>query len=262
MKRKRSDSTSSLTEECPPKKRQKLDCDDSTKIENEGKKGIVDAISGAPMEVDTEADSYRGVVPMEVDTEADSYRGVVPMEVDTEADSYKGVVPMEVDTEADGIPASQNPNNIITISGPTDLGCGGFEWKIWFELPEAAGQSGWIIQEITATFDIEQADGSRSKTTHHYWEAWEVEKAKKVTVCQDKGLNHYDDNYHTTSFPGTKGKIEAVGKAKFYECALPSDFKTNNPNTLAGILHATTNKPYFWDGSGTDHNITNTWDCT
>ena len=232
MKRKRSDSTSSLTEECPPKKRQKLDCDDSTKIENEGKKGIVDAISGAPMEVDTEADSYRGVVPM------------------------------EVDTEADGIPASQNPNNIITISGPTDLGCGGFEWKIWFELPEAAGQSGWIIQEITATFDIEQADGSRSKTTHHYWEAWEVEKAKKVTVCQDKGLNHYDDNYHTTSFPGTKGKIEAVGKAKFYECALPSDFKTNNPNTLAGILHATTNKPYFWDGSGTDHNITNTWDCT
>jgi hypothetical protein len=159
-------------------------------------------------------------------------------------------------------PTSQDPN-ITTVSGPKDLGCGGFDWKIWFDIPSEAGKDGWVIQEITATFDAKNADGSPDfQKTYHYWEAWEVKEGKKVTIWQDQGLDDNDDQYFTGSRPGTKGEITYVGKAKFHEGPLPPDFKKNNPDTIAGILDSTTKKPDFWDGSGTDHNIKATWDCT
>lgn len=158
--------------------------------------------------------------------------------------------------------ATQDPG-ITTVSGPKDLGCGGFDWKVWFDIPNAAGKDGWIIQEVTASFDAVNPDGSSNfKKTYHYWEAWEVKSGKKVTVWQDQAKDDNDDQYFSPSRPGTKGTIKFVGKAKFIEGPLPADFKTNNPDTIAGILHSTTQKPDCWDGSGTDHNIESTWDCT
>lgn len=152
---------------------------------------------------------------------------------------------------------------ITNVSGPDDLGCGGSEWKVWFDLPKAAGADGWVIQEITVTYDIKNDDGSQfKKQTYHYWEAWKVEKGKTGTVWQDKGLDDNDDNYSDSSYPGKKGTITTVGKAKFYEGPLPPDFKKNNPDTIAGILHSSIKKPPFWDGTGTDHNATTTFDCT
>ncbi len=75
--------------------------------------------------------------------------------------------------------ASQTPT-ITTLKGPTDTGCGGFDWRIYWGLPTAAGQDGWVIQEINATFDI--MDGSDKPILHktlHFWEAWPVEKREK-----------------------------------------------------------------------------------
>ena len=160
--------------------------------------------------------------------------------------------------------SAQDPN-ITTVpnGGPKDLGCGGFDWKVWFDIPEAAGKDGWVIQEVTATFDAKNADDSPNfKKTYHYWEAWEVKSGKKVTVWQDQNLDDNDDQYFSSSRPNTKGTITYVGKAKFYEGPLPPDFKKNNPDTIAGILHSTTKEPDFWDESGTTHNISSTWDCT
>jgi hypothetical protein len=117
------------------------------------------------------------------------------------------------------------------VSGPKDLGCGGFDWKVWFDVPNAAGKDGWVIQEITASFDVLNPDGSTNfKKTYHYWEAWEVKVGKKVTVWQDQSLDNNDDQYFSSSRPGTKGTIKYVGKAKFFEGPLPADFKKNNPD--------------------------------
>jgi hypothetical protein len=159
---------------------------------------------------------------------------------------------------------SQDPN-ITTVpdGGPTDLGCGGSDWSVWFDLPQPAGEDGWVIQEVTYTYDVKNPDGStNTRKSYHFWEAWEVKKGKKVTIWQDQGLDDNDDRYTDPVRPGTKGEAITVGKAKFFEGPLPPDFKQNNPDTLAGILHSTTQKPDFWDGTGTDHNTTITWDCT
>jgi hypothetical protein len=130
-------------------------------------------------------------------------------------------------------PASQAVD-IATVAGPKDLGSGGFRWSVWFGIGAPAGAAGWVVQEINATLD---GPGASTKT-YHFWEAWEVEAGKKVTVWQDKGLDSNDDEYY-----------------------LPPANK-NNPSTLAGILHSTTTQPPFWDGSGTAHHITATWDDT
>ena len=152
---------------------------------------------------------------------------------------------------------------ITNVSGPKDLGRGGFEWKVWFSIGSPAGADGWVIQEVMINRTIVDAKGITTTKNYHYWEAWELKKGKTVTVWQDGALDDNDDMYHEPNGPtGSKGTIEARGKVKFYEGALPADFKTNNPSTLAGILHSTTTKPTFWDGSGTTHDLTSTWDDT
>jgi hypothetical protein len=134
---------------------------------------------------------------------------------------------------------------------------------VWFDVPNEAGQDGWVIQELTATFDVKNADGSTAYSkTYHYWEAWPIKKGKKVTDWQDQKLDDNDDQYYSPSRPNTKGTITYTGTAKFYEGPLPADFKANNPDTIAGILPSTTTKPPNWDGSGTTHNIQSSWDCT
>ena len=45
---------------------------------------------------------------------------------------------------------SQDPT-IDTISGPQDLSCGGYTWQSWWELPQPAGNDGWVIQEVLYT---------------------------------------------------------------------------------------------------------------
>lgn len=152
-------------------------------------------------------------------------------------------------------PRTSQAVSISTVHGPKDTGRGGFEWKVWFSLAAAAANAGWVIQEVSVT--------KSSGATYHFWEAWEVEKGKKVTVWQDKGLDDNDDLYYMPpQTAGTKGSIVVKGKVKFYEGPLPADFVKNNASTLAGILHSTTSKPSFWDGSGTAHDITSVWDDT
>jgi hypothetical protein len=43
---------------------------------------------------------------------------------------------------------------------------------------------------------------------------------------------------------------------------LPPDFIKQNPATRALDLHSSVTKPAFWDGTGTVHSLTTSWDCT
>jgi len=62
--------------------------------------------------------------------------------------------------------------------------------------------------------------------------------------------------------PNTTDVDTIIGKAKFYEGTLPADFIRPNEKTSAGDRRSTTTQPPFWDGTGTDHNLSVSWDCT
>jgi hypothetical protein len=155
---------------------------------------------------------------------------------------------------------SQNVT-VAPIVTAKDLGRGGFSWKVWFSIPSPATQDGWMIQEIVADAKITEGDGTKRTESYHFWEAWEVKQGKTVTIYQDQALDDNDDIYYTPSRKaGSKGVDKTVGKVKFYEGPLPSDFKTNNPSTVAGILNSSATEPPYWDGSGAAHNLTCKWD--
>jgi hypothetical protein len=129
---------------------------------------------------------------------------------------------------------------------------------------------GWIIQQILRSYDIRKADGSvayanlnAAKVT--FWEAWPVKKGTIITsnrydVTADGRT--YDDSFDQPARPNLKGEFKVVGLVKFYEVALPSAFIKKNLQTRAEDLRSTTVHPDFWDGTGTIHNLTVTWDCT
>ena len=152
----------------------------------------------------------------------------------------------------------------VTPVGPAqDLGRGGFEWNVWFSIPAAAGSDGWVIQEVKADARFTKKDGTKVHEPYHFWEAWQLKKGKTTTIYQDEGLDTNDDSYYTPArAAGSKGYDKTYGKVKFYEGPLPSDFKTNNPATVAGILYSSTSAPWYWDGSGVSHDLICTWDDT
>ena len=161
-------------------------------------------------------------------------------------------------------PASMNVSIENAVPGPNDIERGGFDWKVWFNLPAAAANPGFVVQEIDARFNSHRKDGSTvDSSTFHFWEAWQVEKDKQATIFQDKKLDDNDDQYFSAaSGADIKGVSTVTGIVKFFEGSLPADFKTNNPSTIAGILPSSTQRPSFWDGSGTPHHIVSGWDAT
>ena len=171
-----------------------------------------------------------------------------------------------------GAPAlvSQNPRINNLYGDPKDLGCGGMRWLVEFELPASAGADGWIIQQIDRSYDIREPDGTVSSPTLNaakrtFWEAWPVRSGAIRTAnrydATDEGVS-YDDSFDQPVRPGTRGTFKVMGLAKFFEGNLPASFRKQNPDTRAEDLFSSIMKPPFWDGTGTVHNLTVTWDCT
>jgi hypothetical protein len=136
--------------------------------------------------------------------------------------------------------------------------CGNIAWPGNFKLPMPAATSGWIVQELSIELNITGGASFQA----HYWEAFFVKQGAIDGVYPDP-----DDTYQSTGDsahpPNSKGTAKWTGKAKFYEGTLPADFICPNEAAKpAGGLRATTTQPPFWDGTGTDHNLTVTWDCT
>ena len=167
-------------------------------------------------------------------------------------------------------PSAQNPSIRTLYGGPADLGCGGVEWLVEFQLPRPAEADGWVIQQVTRSYDIRKPDGSVADPRLNapkapFWEAWPVKKGATRTAnrydATDDGRT-YDDSFDQPPRPALKGEFKVVAVVKFYEVALPSTFVKHNPLTRAVDLPSTTTRPDFWDGTGTARNLTVTWDCT
>jgi hypothetical protein len=165
---------------------------------------------------------------------------------------------------------TQNPKINSLYDSPTDKTCGEMEWLVEFVLPEPAQGNGWIVQQVTRTYDIRKGDGSvmdpkLNRTQPTFWEGWAVQKG--ATYTQTRYLKQldgrtYDDVFDQPSRGLYKGTFKVEALAKFFQVELPSDFRQNNPATPAKTLHSTTTKPPFWDDTGTGRTLIVTWDCT
>jgi hypothetical protein len=167
--------------------------------------------------------------------------------------------------------SSQNPDINTLYSGPKDLGCGGIEWLVEFKLPKKAEGDGWIIQQVDRSYDIRKRDGSVADANLNaakarFWEAWPVRKGERLTSNRYSATadgRTYDDSFDQPTRANLKGTFKVIALVKFFEiAALPSDFIKQNPHTRAEDLHSTIVKPAFWDGTGTVHNLTTSWDCS
>ncbi len=162
--------------------------------------------------------------------------------------------------------ATQNPKINTLYGGPADKGCGEVEWLVEFELPRKAGRDGWIVQRITRSYDIRNADGTVADPKLNapkapFWEAWPVKKGEVKTANRydptDDGRTYYDGFDQPR-----RSNLKVIALVKFFEVDLPATFIKQNPDTRAEDLPSTTVRPDFWDGTGTTHNFTVTWDCT
>ena len=160
---------------------------------------------------------------------------------------------------------SNNVVDITTVSGPNLTQCGGFDWKVKFELKESSGKGGWLVQEIAVVQVVQNCDGTLNQTVSaHYWEAWEVKANKDIPHLRDSTGVNFDDNYRMPDRGRTFGATNAVGIIKYFEnVSLPPTMKRNNAKTYAGILHADVVQPPFWntEEEKDDHNFKIDWNC-
>ena len=153
---------------------------------------------------------------------------------------------------------------IETVSGPDKQNCGGFDWKVKFNLNEASAKGGWIIQKITwnqVVIDCPNTPKINRNLT--YWEAWEVAAGDKGDKERLAGKFNFDDQFRSPNYPDTRGNTSITGEVKFFEgLALPADFIKGNNKTFAGGLPATTEEPAFWNTSNSaNHNLDYIWNC-
>jgi len=136
--------------------------------------------------------------------------------------------------------------------------CGNIVWAVNFKLPMPAATSGWVVQEIT--YDINVTGGKHLQG--HFWEGFFIKQGDTRGIYDPDYDDTYKDTGENTHPANSMGMSMVIGKAKFYEGTLPADFICPNPASVAGSRRSTTTQPPFWDGTGTDHNLTVTWDCT
>jgi hypothetical protein len=155
--------------------------------------------------------------------------------------------------------ASQDPE-IQPVLPCSKESCGGITWLVNFALPVPAATDGWVVQEIMYSEDV--TGPGATAVQDHWWEGFWFPAGSTGHVCVN-ALS--DDNYRRgPSKSGTKGTATWIGKAKFYEGTLPGDFM-RDPEPLkspATVLRYTRTQPAFWDGTGTAHDLTITWDCS
>jgi hypothetical protein len=165
---------------------------------------------------------------------------------------------------APGGGAGNSNLSIETVSGPDKQDCGGFNWKVKFNLNQASAKGGWIVQKITydqVVIKCPETQFINKKIT--YWEAWEVEAGARGDKERLSGKYTFDDQYSSPNYPDTRGSTTITGEVKFFEgTALPASFRKGNKDTYAGDLPATTEKPDFWDAANTAaHNLSYIWNC-
>jgi len=120
---------------------------------------------------------------------------------------------------------------------------GEFDWGIAFD---TSGRNGWIVQEVTNTYRIQDATGGAIPTpaTPHYWEAWEVDAAGTVTPADHRGNDDWQrPNMDTSSGGNTKGHWSMEGVVYWTDTDPATQGFASGNVADAGILLSTTTQP-------------------
>lgn len=160
--------------------------------------------------------------------------------------------------------------DVIAVSGPNETDCGGFDFRVRFELEDARPNAGWLIQRLDVernTFECNDTlrPGAPHSFAITFYEAWRVPANQTAVVNPPPFVGAPFNDIYTVPDEGTSyGTTEATGTIRFFEnVTLPAHFVPNNPNTFAGVLPSSRQQPAFWNtvSDEDDHDAENEWDC-
>ena len=145
-----------------------------------------------------------------------------------------------------------------SLVGPTWNDNGHFDWGVSFT---TSGRSGWIVQEIINGYRAEDADGAALPTdvVPHYWEAWPVDDAGKVTPIDGRGN---DDWIRPDRGDDTQGHWSMRGKVFWTETDPATQGFTAGGVSNAGDLLSTTSEPSDLGIARLHRYAQGTWDST
>jgi hypothetical protein len=150
----------------------------------------------------------------------------------------------------------QNPL-IHSVEGPTlePNRLGSYIWRVFFELPQPANGDGYIIQKVFR-YSEDLETNQLVPQSPPYWELWPVRAGQTFTEDHLSG-GAWDDSYQFQYLSRNikHGRNCHRGIARFYEGPLPPEFGSRE---IAGQMIET--RPAIWNGQGTQHDATATWD--
>ncbi len=150
-----------------------------------------------------------------------------------------------------------------TINPLKDLGCGGFDWKIQWQVEnQMQDELGFVVQKVE--YHLQQTPcyqrfPNRPKT-QTYWEAW---PAINDDVYNDLGLNHphRSDTFGVKPAPDHYGINAVQGNAKFIP-GYKAPIQWNASVQQAVDLLATYSEPSGWSDEGTIvRHVANDFNC-
>ncbi len=159
--------------------------------------------------------------------------------LDTKAPN--GTAPVKPAAPAAGGAVTIDP---VTTGGPAFTDAGHFHWRIRWN---HNATNGFIVQEITNTYNAQNPDGSANtgvQPTPHYFEAWQVDAAGAITdIATSEGT---DDYWIRPRNPNTRGSWSMDANVFFAPSLDPAaGFGRGAAGGApdAGDLFATTTKP-------------------
>ena len=140
--------------------------------------------------------------------------------------------------------------NLINVQPLTNLGCGGFDWKVQWQVEnQMPREIGFVVQKVQVHLQKTHclSPFPFPPTTKIYWEAWPV---YDDTVFQSPGVAHRFDRFYVEPAPDHYGINAVQGNAKY----IPNYKEPVNWGTSvaeANGLLSTTSKPSNWSDDGT-----------
>jgi hypothetical protein len=164
-----------------------------------------------------------------------------------------------------GISMTPAMDPAIDVDVQLSTGSWGYSlWSVTMTLPSPATTRGWLIQHIQQNTDVRHSDNTPDRDRSHQYEFWEP--LSPISQNATTSGRRADDNYGSLASPdNSRGTVTTVGRVKFYTGTLPNNVFNTNDAELARFGETgplTRTRPSWWDDTGTDHNLTVTWNWT
>ncbi|MFL6856886.1 MAG: hypothetical protein ACJ8EB_03140 [Allosphingosinicella sp.] len=200
-----------------------------------------------------------GPVQAKDDDPLSTIAGGGPRAAGAQGDHQKG-------THQPALPTLSKKTAAPLSTGP----CGTFEWAINWKLDRSAPTGGFIVQKVTLAVDVEScpAQGAAPSPVNisvTYWEAWKVNKGRKVTAQAKSGAKA-DDVFARKPKPhmlASKGSTSLTGEARYHDGLDIAKYGFAATGTAPAYqLPMTWTDPGLSGGSNAvAHTLVASWDC-